>query len=402
MIGIVLGSLAWVGGRPTNAVARTTVPRNRVTRIRKVTARQRKRTNSKVSIKRRQNVSSRPTTKRQLPGTLQLAGNGSFTKPHVHFETTPAYLRSHGIQQQPDTLLPSRHYRDDYAFKTALYLPQQLAGRQLNDPQSAAFGHDGHYLYVMYVDKQEATNQDQQGWAVRYDWTKLMQLGAGRPGQMGMLRLAAKHQASGRLTPQDRRVLACIKVGPVFVSGHAQSLAENPQNGQLWYVKAYDTARPNQMVHLNPRTLRPETVVNYQGPFDLGAVLTFDNRGQAYFWTHAKVATPATPLGTVRLYRGTVNNQGIHFQVIQQRLASDPGFYAQSMGYDPASDRLYLVADESITSLPAAKLGHLKKTDVGEINFNGQREFEGLFFIPSTGQGFLLTNRGAEIMRMIK
>lgn len=400
MVGIVLGSLAWVGGRPTSAVARTTVPRNRVTRIRKVTARQRKR--SRVSTKRRQTVSSRPTTKQQLSGTLQLAGDGSFTEPHVHFETTPAYRQSRGIQQQPDTLLPSRHYRDNYAFKTALYLPQQLAGRRLDDPQSAAFGHDGHYLYVMYVDKREATNQYQQGWAVRYDWTKLMQLGAGRPGQMGMLRLAAKHQASGRLTPQDRRVLACIKVGPVFDSGHAQSLAENPQNGQIWYVKAYDTARPNQMVHLNPRTLRPETVVNYQGPFDLGAVLTFDNRGQAYFWTHAKVATATTPLGTVRLYRGTVSNQGIHFQAIQQRLASDPGFYAQSMGYDPASDRLYLVADESITSLPAAKLGHLKKTDVGEINFNGQREFEGLFFMPATGQGFLLTNRGAEVMRMIK
>ncbi|WP_345370225.1 hypothetical protein [Lactiplantibacillus plajomi] len=399
MVGLVLGSLAWVGGRPTSAVARTQTPRNRVTR--RATVRRRKRSGVKVVAHRRLGGSGR-LTRRQLPGTLQLAGDGSFTKPHVHFETTPAYRQSRGIQQQPDTLLPSRHYRDNYAFKTALYLPQQLAGRQLNDPQSAAFGHDGHYLYVMYVDKQEATNRNQQGWAVRYDWTKLMQLGAGRPGQMGMLRLAAKHQASGRLTPQDRRVLACIKVGPVFDSGHAQSLAENPQNGQLWYVKAYDTARPNQIVHLNPRTLRPETVVNYQGPFDLGAVLTFDNRGQAYFWTHAKVATPATPLGTVRLYRGTVGNQGIHFQAIQQWLASDPGFYAQSMGYDPASDRLFLVADESITSLPAAKLGHLKKTDVGEINFNGQREFEGLFFMPGTGQGFLLTNRGAEIMRMIK
>ncbi|KLD59154.1 hypothetical protein WP50_20645 [Lactiplantibacillus plantarum] len=68
----------------------------------------------------------------------------------------------------------SSGYRDHYHFKTALYLPQQLGSRLLNDPQSATFSADNRYLYVMYVNDQQLGGADQTGWVVRYDWQRLM------------------------------------------------------------------------------------------------------------------------------------------------------------------------------------------------------------------------------------
>ncbi|RRK09976.1 hypothetical protein D1831_09745 [Lactiplantibacillus garii] len=393
---------------PTKATSpRTTTATPTKSRVTPVT----KRTVSKsVKTKRQPTKSTRKSVKKTRRTTrstgvkyLSLVGRGSYTKPHIHFKPTADYVRTRGIQNEPSTIKSTRGYLDHYSFKTALYLPQSLDGRDLSTPQSAAFSANNRYLYVMYVNGKQATNRYQDGWAVRYDWDKLTALGADRAGQMAMLRTAARDQARGRLTKMDREVLACIKVGPKFNSGHAQSLAFNPKTNQFWFVKAYDDETPNVMMRLNPKTLLPDATVSYRSTgANLGGVLTFDNQGYAYYWTHAKVATKTTPLGAVKLYRGTVTANGIHYRVIPQGLATDPGFYAQSMGYDGANDRLYLVSDESITSLLLADLGHLKASQVGENNFGAHREFEGLFFMHNSGDGFLLTNRGTEIMRMVK
>ncbi|MBP5818037.1 hypothetical protein J8136_12815 [Lactiplantibacillus plantarum] len=229
---------------------------------------------------------------------LPLKGAGRYTTEHILFRPTAAYLATQGLQNQPDTLRQSSGYRDHYHFKTALYLPQQLGSRLLNDPQSATFSADNRYLYVMYVNDQQLGGADQTGWVVRYDWQRLMALGA----------------------------------------------------------------------------------------------------GQAYYWTHASQLRN----GNVTLYRGTISSTtGVHFEQLAQGLANNPGFFAQSIGYNEVTGRLYLVSDESITSLPAAKLGHLTTSQVGEANFAGDREFEGLVFMHHSQEGFLLTNRGIELMRII-
>lgn len=393
----------------TKATAKTATSPRKVTSSTKQPVQSKKVAAKSTKPKKRATVTvkkKRTPTAKSKAGTVKyvsLVGRGRYTKPHIHFKPTTAYLKTQGIQNKPSTIKSASGYLDHYGFKTSLYLPQALNGRNLSVPQSAAFSADNRYLYVMYVNGKQPTNHYQDGWAVRYDWTKLMALGANQSGKMGMLRMAAADQVQGKLTKLDRKVLACIKVGPVFNSGHAQSLALNPKTNQFWFVKSYDQETPNEMVELNPKTLLPAATVTYHSDgANLGAVLTFDNQGNAYYWTHAKVATKKAPLGAVRIYRGQVSTKGIKYHLISQGLATDPGFYVQSMGYDGANGRLYLVSDESITSLPLADLGHLKTSEVGENNFNAHREFEGLFFMHHSSNGFLLTNKGSEVMQLVQ
>ena len=330
---------------------------------------------------------------------LPLKGAGRYTTEHILFRPTAAYLATQGLQNQPDTLRQSSGYRDHYHFKTALYLPQQLGSRLLNDPQSATFSADNRYLYVMYVNDQQLGGADQTGWVVRYDWQRLMALGAGQSGKMAMVRVAAAHQFDGKMTAFDRRVLAAIEVGPEFTAGHVQSLALNPKTNELWFISSTARDQLASVARLNPQSLTPDLkIAMTTGSGRLGDELTFDRAGQAYYWTHASQLRN----GNVTLYRGTISSTtGVHFEQLAQGLANNPGFFAQSIGYNEVTGRLYLVSDESITSLPAAKLGHLTTSQVGEANFAGDREFEGLVFMHHSQEGFLLTNRGSEWMRLI-
>lgn len=333
---------------------------------------------------------------------VPLVGNGRYTTKKQQFRDTAAYLRTGGFQTQPDVVRRQSGYLDQDAFKTACYLPMSLDGRGLNDPQSATFSADDRYLYVLYVDSQQAGNGTQTGWVVRYDWQRLMQLGAGTPGKMALLRLAAAHQREHRLTALDREVLACIKVGPKFNSGHAQSLNLNPASNQLWFIQDGDR-RTSTVERLDPETLTPNASVQFRlgSGVKMGIVLTFNRQGRAYFWTHQQGATAQAPAGTVRLYRGTISTAGVQFEQLNQGLAFQPGYYAQSMGYSPTRNRLYLVSDGSITSVPVSQLGHLTTKEIGESNYADGREFEGLVFMHHSPDGFLLTSRGVELMRMV-
>lgn len=342
-------------------------------------------------------------TKQRTVKLLPLVGAGKYTKGRITYQPTAGYVQTGGLQNTPETIQRTGGYLDHYSFKSTLYLPVSLAGRSLHDPQSAAFSADNRYLFVMYVDHLQPSNQNQTGWVVRYDWNRLMALGAGKSGQMAMLRRAAVDQQKGQLTKLDRQVLACIKVGPKFNSGHAQSLALNPRTNQLWFFKSYDQEKPNVAERLNQTSLTPDAAVTVKTSdhVGLGPVLTFDDQGTAYYWTHLSQAAGNLPAGAVKLYRGTITTKSAQFNLVPQGLASYPGFFAQSAGYNDSNHRLYLVADESITSLPVNHLGRLTTKMVGESNFVAQREFEGLFFMHHANDGFLLTNRGTEIMRMV-
>ena len=325
---------------------------------------------------------------------VTLAGNGQFTTKHLPYLATKAY-RKNPLQTQPDEITSAKHYGQNYHFKTTWFLPEQYPGRDLTDPQSAAFSADNHYLYVMYVDGREAGDNLQTGWVVRYDWRRLNQLGASTPGHMAILRRATQDLIRHHPSKLDKQVLAAIKVGPKFRSGHAQTMALNPKTGALWFIQSYGKyAKPDVMERLNPQTLTPDVAVNFTlGSTYLGSVLTFDDAGNAYIWTHQH--------GRVTFYTGQVSPQRVQFKVVPQGLASDPGHWAQSLGYNDSNGRLYLVADESITSVPAAQLGHLTTGMVGENDFNGRREFEGLIFMHHMNSGFLLTNRGVELMQFV-
>ncbi|CAM3311644.1 hypothetical protein LAPL110952_13400 [Lactiplantibacillus plajomi] len=125
----------------------------------------------------------------------------------------------------------------------------------------------------------------------------------------------------------------------------------------------------------------------------------FDNAGYAYYWTKTVSPWKTAPRDSAKIYRGILSTKQVHFELVMQGLRYAPGSVVQSMAYNAQNKRLYLVASGSIFSVPTNKLGHLKPGDVGLSNFNGHREFEGLTFSHRDGHGFVLTNRGPELMQ---
>ncbi|MFC6201221.1 hypothetical protein ACFP1L_04810 [Lactiplantibacillus nangangensis] len=333
---------------------------------------------------------------------LPLVGNGRYTTGKMVYRPTRGYLKN-VLQTTPDTLTQTAGYLAHDNFRTTFYLPTvTYHGLSLSDPQSAAFSKDNHYLYVMYVDGAESPTASQSGWVVRYDWQRLMQLGAAKAGHMAMIRQAVLAADSHHVTAKDRQVLACLTLGPKFDSGHAQSLSLNPVTNELWFVQASGKQQPNVVERLNPTTLRPDAAVDFKlsATAGMGDVLTFDDQGNAYFWTHGADSATDQPLGGVKLYRGKISTKAVRFQLIDQGLKSRPGLMAQSISYDDVTKDLYLISDDSITTVPVAKLGHLTTGEVGESNYRAQREFEGLVFMHHSSNGYLLTNRGVELMKL--
>ena len=322
------------------------------------------------------------------------------------YQYSPTYKAKKTLQTKSETLSVVRHTGadSDYALKSTMYLPldgQSTKGINSN-PQSATFSKDDHYLYVMYVDKSGKGDDAQMGWVIRYDWQKLTALGTRKNGQMQLIRKAAVNQYHNKATSKDKAILKCIKVGPTFNTGHAQSLALNPRTNELWFVKKHQADDQSTVERLNPETLKPDAAVNFtlKSGMHMGSVLAFDNDGNAYYWTHTLSAWPTAPLNSAKIYKGQISTDRVHFNLVMQGLSRVPGEVVQSMSYNGANNRLYLVSNGSIFSVPVDKLGQLDASDVSATNFTGDREFEGMMFMHQSNQGFVLTNRGPAILQM--
>ncbi|WP_318766349.1 hypothetical protein [Lactiplantibacillus carotarum] len=334
---------------------------------------------------------------------------GDYTMGKVNYAYDSDYQKMTTFQTAMHTLPLSKSTGDAasrYHFKTAIYLPIDYKGFNrkaiLGNPQSAAFSKDDRYLYVMYVDNQQASDANQSGWVIRYDWTALTKLVNAKGSTMDMVRRATNHYYKGTQTATDKKVLKCMKVGPEFKSGHAQSLALNPKNNQLWFVKSYKS-QTAVVERLSTSTLKPNAAVSFtmNATVHMGSTLTFDSAGHAYFWTQTQSAWPTAPLNSVKLYQGTISTSKVRFKLIMQGLRKVPGQTLQSISYNTQNNRLYLVSDESIFSVPVNKLGHLATSDVGCSNFSGRREFEALVWKHQSNAGYLLTNKGPELMQLV-
>ncbi|AVK64122.1 hypothetical protein C5Z26_08355 [Lactobacillus sp. CBA3606] len=341
---------------------------------------------------------------------------GNYMMGPIKYQYMPSYKKLGSFQTNPETLGLLRRTRDKtsrYTLKTSMYLPIDYKSTPahrftsksvLGNPQSATFSKDDHYLYVMYTDNTKANNDSQPGWVIRYDWNRLTSLGASKAGRMDMLRRATNRYWHGTTTAFDRQVLACIKVGPRFATGHAQSLALNPKTNELWFIKAYKNGYQATAERLNGTTLRPNAAVRFQlkSNVHMGSVLTFDAAGNAYFWAQMKTAWPRAGVNSVKIYQGKLSTSNVHFKLVMQGINKAPGQVLQSMSYNTSDHRLYLAADESIFSIPTNRLGKLRTSDVSASNFSGNREFEGLVFKHRSATGYVLTNKGPEMMQMMR
>ncbi|ETY74169.1 hypothetical protein [Lactiplantibacillus fabifermentans] len=340
--------------------------------------------------------------------TVNVASNYVMGKPSTYGYSS-TYNASNSFQTTAGTIGLLRRTNDaysNYSFKTSVYLPidyKDFATKAVfGDPQSATFSKDDKYLYVLYNVPDDATRpiSEQTGWVIRYDWAGILKYS--KNGSMDNIRRATNHYYNGNMSAQDKTILSYIKVGPQFKSGHVQSLALNPKTNQLWFIKAYKDSYTATAQRLSASTLKPNASVNFtlSSKVHMGSTLTFDNAGNAYFWTQT-ASTSWAPKNSVKFYKGSLGSGNVHFKLVMQGLLRAPGSTLQSVSYNPKNGRLYLVSDESIFSVPASKLGSLSASDVSATNFSGTREFESLVFKHNSNAGYLLTNKGPEIMQMV-
>lgn len=328
-------------------------------------------------------------TYHQKTAALSVGKRRGVNDSHVHYVKAPKTYR-HAKNTHGHNVI--KHSRGSaITFKTKYLLPFPGYHKQAwGNPQSVTT--NNRYLYVLYT----PTAWHNRGRIVRYDMHKLNKLGL-TPRQ---LQTAYASNAKAQLASH-----AAIKVGKPFETGHGQSLAYNWQNHHLymWCDREKSAATPVNNYGYIKQIKASSLTPRYQIRFRLkhkrfavpgGHVLAFDKQGRAYFWSR-----PTTH--TVNIYRGRISRHHVKFQLTHQVLQHGPGTHVQSMAYNPHTKRVYLVADDSIASLPVSKLagkGHLTKHNVKWTKFSSKREFEGLTFTKS-GHAYLLCNHNPEILR---
>lgn len=195
-----------------------------------------------------------------------------------------------------------------------------------------------------------------------------------------------------------------ITATPLINIGHGQTLAYNPKNQHLYLAQdnqltQVDNNYYNQVTEIDPQSMQP--VHQYRFKLMNNNVnmalhtLTFDNDGNAYFGVHAG---PKGVKNVYTLYTGNFNESGVSFRPVRQMI-NWPGSYNQYLTYNRINNRVYMISNDMIISVPADRLrnGNLSNEDVHYLTYNTNREFESLAF-DDQGYGYLLTLWKSELL----
>lgn len=299
--------------------------------------------------------------------------------PLYDYGSSVGYYENRTYQTESFTMLGSRGNFHRNAI-SSYYLPVTYNwSGDLGNAQSVVISKSGQYAYIMYPGANTTI--------VRYDLWKLQSLGV-TTNNMAGLRLGVKRR--------DPQILSAIKFGPKFDAGHGQSLALNPKTNMLWYIKMDVVTNKPTLVEVSPNTLKPVKQIkfNFSRNYSINNELAIDKRGN--FYTYVKYRMHGKSAGRVVIFKGQVKKNYVIFRAIRQGLENGPGFQTQGMGYNPVSNRLYLVSDGVISSIPVNRLSKLRPKDVRTTKFKTNLEFEGIAF-NRAGLGYILTIRGTQL-----
>ncbi|WP_057825323.1 hypothetical protein [Lentilactobacillus sunkii] len=313
----------------------------------------------------------------------------------VHYVKVPKeyYHVAHtGIEHE---IASTRGKKVKFHTRYILPLPGKN-GQRWGNPQSIAMNGKS-YMYIVYC----PTNLKNKGRIVRFNIKKLDAMGIRlHPKQLR----DAYHKHHGKYSKTQKQIHKYIKAGPIFTTGHGQSLAYNWKNHGLYMWRDKEKA-PRVPVsnwgyiqHIKASSLRPDYSIRFRlrshglsvpGGHDL----TFDRSGNAYFWSF--------PGWGAYIFKGKIHHRSVHFRLTHQVLKHLPGTRIQSMGYNPIRKRLLMMSDASIASFPAKKLkghGHLTNRSFEWTQFGPKREFEGIAYDGSS-RGNLLVNHCPEVLQ---
>lgn len=297
-------------------------------------------------------------------------------------------------------------------LRTMIFLSSYLNNGKkqfsLTNPQSLTMVKEGsiNYMYIVF-----AVGNNNKGRIVRYNLTKIEQLGLLEDSNLYKLRKAAADREGIRkvtnpFTTEQKQILTVMKIGPTINIGHGQGFAYNTKTKQLWLMKddtkkngVWKTTYKSYIQKINIKTLKPDLKIEYSTslnkkkmPF-VGHVLTFDNKGVGYFTTYSKQG--------FRIFKMTIGKSPkykISIQMLQTIKHVTHPKRVQSISWNPKTNKLLLCSEDSLMTIPVSKLGKLKDTDIQYVKYNSHREFEGTYF-DNQGYLYLLVNYGAELLK---
>jgi hypothetical protein len=282
-------------------------------------------------------------------------------------------------------------------LQTFAYLPVSYdRSGDMGNPQSINVTPSGEYVYIVYPIKKGSTTCR----IVRYNLKKIASLGIDSENMDQLVRAAHNH-FTGRANDQlQNELMSCVTFGPWIKNfGHGAAVAYNPKDKCLWFTSATGKATTN-LQRINMNTLKPDLkiVFKLKSTVKMGNNLAFDKKGRCYFWSYSGGGW--APKGSIKIYQGKIpKSHKVKFKLIMQGIRNPISTNIQSMGYNSKSNRLYLVSNQAIMSVPVSKLGKLKNKDVKVSVFTGKREYEGISF-DQQGTGYLLVNKYSELLKV--
>ena len=281
-----------------------------------------------------------------------------------------------------------------------------LGELELQNPQSFSVLPDGSKAYATHVTREKSPQYKSLGIIVEYDLARLRELELNVPGKMRGLRYPESlEDATGAGSEMAEQIRACVKVGPQFVMGHGAAFAYNPKDKHLWFVTK-TKSKKTDLRRINMTTLTPDLCVNFT--FDkkiaFGNNITFDKTGKVYQFQYSSSKQGKCPKHAVKIYQGTINlkaKKKVAFKlmrnVIKYPVAANHGL--QAAGYDYKLNRIYIVSNSAVMSVPVTKLkkNTVKRADVWMTQFDVGREFED-FEVDGRGNYYLLVNKRPEVM----
>ncbi|MFC6181581.1 hypothetical protein [Lactiplantibacillus daowaiensis] len=184
-----------------------------------------------------------------------------------------------------------------------------------------------------------------------------------------------------------KKVQAVSVVGPTIETGHGQALGYDTKHKRLFIYSSHAMQPKLQVVNQTKLT----TTTTYQASGTQPSVLTFDTSGHAYCGIFKGQ--------DYYLYEGNYQGKTLQFklQLIIKDQMTDQN---QGLSYDAHNQRLYLLGDGGMTSLPVNKLRQktLTASDLHNVTFNSTKEFENLTF-DAQGYGYLTTLYSPELFK---
>lgn len=205
---------------------------------------------------------------------------------------------------------------------------------------------------------------------------------------------------------QYYQISKSVSVSPLMNIGHGQTLSYNPKNDHIYLAQddqlgEVDTNFYNQVTELDAQSLRPVhqyrfRMINNRGENLALHTLAFDKAGNAYFG----VRSGRNGINNAyTLYTGNFNSKRISFRPVTG-LIKWPASFNQYVTYNQINDRIYLVSNDMLVSIPAKEVRNdtIKPQDVHYVTFASGREFESIAF-DNKGYGYLLSLWRSELLR---